>query len=124
MTDADLQGLLPRSSPMTKMQVRAAIICLIASPAFGAETIEAIGGEKCGRASKAYAVEFLAPEDAQVEARGKGMLGSSEEARPDTMGISLDGKPCPTGRCTFRATKGQTYKLTAESTTQKVESLC
>jgi hypothetical protein len=109
---------------MTKMQLSAAVICLAASPALGAETIEAIGGEKCGRTSKAYAVDFLAPEDAQVEARGKGMLGNSEEAKADTIGISLDGKPCPTGRCAFRATKGQTYKLNAESTTQKLDSLC
>jgi len=106
------------------MQLSAAIICLTACPAFGAETIEAIGGEKCGKTSKAYAVEFLAPEDAQVEARGKGMLASSEEIRPDTIGIFLDGKPCPTGRCAFRATKGQTYKLSAESTTQRVDTLC
>ena len=38
---------------MTKMQLSAAVICLAASPALGAETIEAIGGEKCGRTSKA-----------------------------------------------------------------------
>lgn len=45
---------------------------LCASSAFAAETIEAIGGERCGRAQKLYAVEFLAPEDADVEASAKG----------------------------------------------------
>jgi hypothetical protein len=107
---------------MPKVLVSAAMICLAASPAFAAETIGAIGGEKCGRTAKGYAVEFLAPEDAQVEARGKGTLGSNEE-KPDTIGLTLDGKPCPAGRCAFRAEKGETYKLTAESTT-KVDTLC
>ena len=83
---------------MTKMQLSAAVICLAASPALGAETIEAIGGEKCGRTSKAYAVDFLAPDDAQVEARGKGMLGNSEEAKADdflsgSRGLTPRGKP-------------------------------
>src|SRR5688500_8042431 len=103
---------------MRSVRVGVAITCLIATRSFDDETIEAIGGEKCGKASKDYSVEFLAPEDAPVEARAKGMLGSSEEAKPGTIGLSLDGKPCPTGRCAFRATKGQTYKLAAESTAQ------
>jgi hypothetical protein len=109
---------------MRKVQVGVGIICFVATPGFAAETIEAIGGEKCGKASKSYAVEFLAPENADLEARGKGMVGSSEEAKPGTIALSLDGKPCPTGRCVFRATKGQTYKLTADSTAQKVDTLC
>jgi hypothetical protein len=107
---------------MRKVLVSAAIICLAAFPASAAETIGAMGGEKCANTSKGYSVEFLAPEDAQVEAQAKGTLGNNE-GKPDTIGLTLDGKPCPAGRCAFRAAKGQTYKLTAESTT-KVDTLC
>ena len=107
---------------MRKVQVTAAIMCLVASSAFPAETIEAIGAERCSKASKGYAVDFLAPEDAGVEARAKGILGSGAEAK--TIGLSVDGKPCPTGRCAFRASKGQTYKFTAESPTEKVDTVC
>ena len=95
---------------------------LVASPASAAEVIEALGGEKCGGAARSYSVEFLAPENAQVEARGKVMIGGKEV--PDTPGLSLDDKPCPDGRCSFRATKGQTYKLTVESTAQGSNELC
>jgi len=96
---------------------------LIASwPVFAAEAIEAIGGEKCGRATNSYTVEFLAPEDAQIEAQGKTLIAGKQG--PDTPGLSLDGKPCPEGRCAFRATKGQTYKLTVESTGQGSSELC
>jgi hypothetical protein len=95
---------------------------LFASPVFAAEAIEAIGAEKCGRGAKAYTVEFLAPDDAQVEARGKVLVAGKEE--PDTPSLSLDGKPCPDGRCAFRATKGQTYKLTVESTARRSNELC
>jgi hypothetical protein len=90
---------------------------LVASPASAAEVIEALGGEKCGGAAKSYTVEFLAPETAQVEARGKAMIGGKP-------GLSLDDKPCPDGRCSFRAMKGQTYKLTVESTAQGSNELC
>ena len=107
---------------MRKVQVSAAIMCLVASPAFAAETIEAFGAERCSKASKGYAVDFLAPETAGVEARAKGILGTGAEAK--TIGLSVDGKPCPAGRCAFRATKGQTYKFTAESPTEKVDSVC
>jgi hypothetical protein len=43
-----------------------------------AEVIEALGGEKCGGGARSYSVEFLAPENAQVEARGKAMIGGKE----------------------------------------------
>ena len=95
---------------------------LFAPPVFAAEAIEAIGAEKCGRGAKAYTVEFLAPDNAQVEARGKVLVAGKEE--PDTPSLSLDGKPCSDGRCAFAAKKGQTYKLTAESTAQALNELC
>jgi hypothetical protein len=105
-----------------KVQVSAAIMCLVASPAFAAETIGAFGAERCSKASKGYAVDLLAPETADVEARAKGLLGTGAEGK--TIGLSVDGKPCSDGRCAFRATKGQTYKFTAESPTEKVDSVC
>src|SRR5215208_5143693 len=95
---------------------------LFVSPVFAAEAIEASGGEKCGRATKAYTVEFLAPEDAQVQAQGKTLIDGKQG--PDTPGLSLDGKPCPEGRCAFRATKGQTYKLTVQSPARGVNEVC
>ena len=111
------------STRMPKLQGTLLITWLLTSTAFGAETIEAIGGEKCGGALKSYRVEFLAPEDAQVEARAKATVGGTEARRGTTI-LSVDGKPCPNGRCAFRATKGQTYKLAAESAAEKVENLC
>ena len=105
-----------------RRSLSAAIMCLVVSPGFAAETIEALGTERCSKASKGYAVDFLAPETAAVEARAKGILGSGAEGK--TIGLSVDGKPCLMGRCAFRATKGQTYKFTAESPTEKVDSVC
>ena len=95
---------------------------VFASPAFAADVIEALGGEKCGGAAKSYTVEFLAPQDVQVEARGKAMVGGKEVA--ETPALSLDGKLCPDARCRFRATKGQTYNLTVESMAQGANELC
>ena len=95
---------------------------LLASPASAAEIIEAVGSEKCGGAARSLIVEFLAPENAQVEARGKAMIGGEEA--PDAPGVSLDGQPCPDGRCSFRATKGQTYKLKVESMVRGSNELC
>jgi hypothetical protein len=94
---------------------------LFAPPVFAAEAIEAIGAEKCGRGAKTYTVEFLAPDNAQVEAQGKVLVAGKEE--PDKPSLSLDGKPCSNGRCAFPAKKGQTYKLTAVSTARALE-LC
>jgi hypothetical protein len=105
-----------------KVQISTAMMCLVAAPAFAAETIEAFGAERCSKASKGYAVAFLAPETAAFEARAKGILASG--AGTKTIGLSVDGRPCLDGRCGFRATKGQTYKFTAESPTEKVDSVC
>ena len=110
---------------MRKLQCSAALLCVVASPSFAAQTIEAIGGEKCAKRTKTYSVSFLAPEDASVEVRGKGLLGDGEEVPAETIRLSLDGKPCPREeRCTVSARKGQTYKLVAESTKFKVDALC
>ncbi len=107
---------------MRRVQVSAAMMCVLASSALATETIESFGAERCSKAAKGYAVDFLAPETAAVEARAKGIFRSGAEAR--IIGLSLDGKPCPDGRCAFRATKGQTYKFTAERPTEKVDSVC
>jgi hypothetical protein len=109
---------------MSKMQTVALVAWLSASPALAAETIEAIGGEKCGGAVAAYAVEFLAPDNAEVEARVKALVGGSEDASRNTTALSLDGKACTSGRCAFSAEKGKTYKLAAKSAGPKVEALC
>ena len=45
-----------------------AAFLLFYRPAFALDTTESIGAEKCGRAAKNYAVEFLAPDSATVEA--------------------------------------------------------
>jgi hypothetical protein len=109
---------------MSRMHIVAVVIWLSTSPAIAAETIEAIGGEKCGGAVATYSVEFLAPDDADVEARVKAMAGGSSDAGRDTAALSLNGKDCESGRCAFRAAKGETYKLAAKSTGPKVDELC
>ena len=109
--------------PNTKIAAAALMMSLSASNVLAVEVIESIGAEKCGGAVKSYAVEFLAPEDTQVEARAKALRGGAEDARA-VSALSLDGKPCSDGRCAFRPRKGQTYKLSAESAVQNVESLC
>jgi hypothetical protein len=99
------------------------MISLATWPAIAAETIGAIGAEKCGGAQRSYAVSFLAPESADVEARVKAMVGGSDDVRTAAT-LSLDGKPCLAGRCAFRATKGETYRLAAASAGSRVDNLC
>jgi hypothetical protein len=109
---------------MRTVQSVAVVVWLSSSSSASAvDVVEALGGEKCRAAVKSYALEFLAPEDAQVEARAKVMREGREDVR-STPALSVDGKPCVDGRCAFRATKGQTYKLAAESATPGIESLC
>jgi hypothetical protein len=91
------------SNPRT---VAVVVTWLSACPSLAAETIEALGGEKCGGAVAAYAVEFLAPESADVEARVKALVGGTENASRNTAALSVDGKDCTGGRCAFRAAKG------------------
>jgi hypothetical protein len=107
---------------MRNVQVSALTLWLLPLGAGAAETIEAVGAEKCGGALKAYTVDYLAGESGPVEARVKVMVGGLEEIKRGTTGLSLDGKPCSDARCAFRATKGQSYKLTA--TAQTADNLC
>jgi hypothetical protein len=110
--------------PLSVLRVAGFFLGLYASSTFAAETIEAIGGERCGKPQKPYAVEFLAPEDADIEASAKGMAGGSEDVDHAPPALSLDGKPCPNGRCAFHAAKGQTYKLVAKTTGPRFDRLC
>ena len=52
------------------------------------------------------------------------MVRGSEDFDRDAPALSLDGKPCPNGRCTFHATKGQSYRLVAKSTGPRFDELC
>lgn len=100
------------------------MICLSASPALATNIIEAVGAERCGKPSGPYVVEFLAPEDANVEARAKVRVGGAEDLRRTTTTLSLDERDCPNARCAFSATKGRTYKLAANHAGPKFGSLC
>lgn len=97
---------------------------LSASPAFAAEMIEAIGAERCGGLQKPYAVEFLAPEDADLQASAKRMINGSEDIDSAPPALSLDGKLCSDGHCAFRASKGKLYKLVSKSTGPQSGRLC
>jgi hypothetical protein len=110
------------------LRVRAQAIGLVAglsaSPLSAAEMIEAIGAERCGGLQKPYAVEFLAPEDADVQASAKRMVKGIEDSDSSPPALSLDGKLCSDGRCAFRASKGQLYKLASKSTGPQLGRLC
>ena len=97
---------------------------LLLAPAHAAETIEAIGAEKCGGGQSAYAVDFLAPDDASLEARAKARVGSRDSPYQELQTLSLDGRPCPEGRCSFQAKKGQTYKIVAEPQGPRGNEVC
>ena len=110
------------------LRARAQAIGLVAglsvSPLSAAEMIEAIGAERCGGQQKPYAVEFLAPEDADVQASAKRMVKGTEDIDSAPPALSLDGKLCSDGRCAFRASKGQLYKLDSKSTGPQLGRLC
>jgi hypothetical protein len=107
-----------------KAQVAGLVAGLSASPVLGAEMIEAIGAERCDGLRKPYAVEFLAPDNADVQASAKRMVNGSEDIDSAPPALSLDGKLCADGRCAFRATKGQLYQLASKSTGRQVGRLC
>ena len=98
-------------------------LCSAATQA--AEQIEAVGAEKCGGAAGSFTVEFVAPEDAQVEASAKATRadGTTDTTR-DTATLSLNGQACSGGTCSFRAKKGETYRLVAQSTATAARALC
>jgi hypothetical protein len=106
------------------VQVVSFVAGLSASPVFAAEMIEAIGAERCGGLQKPYAVEFLAPEDADVQASVKRMVKGSEDIHSVPPTLSLDGKLCTDGHCAFRATKGQLYQLASKSPGRSLGRLC
>jgi hypothetical protein len=87
------------------------------------DTIEAVGAQKCGGRVKSYTVEFLAPDNAELEASAKALVDDTEPQRA-TARLSLDGRPCANARCSFPARKGQTYKLVAESEIASFDNLC
>jgi len=109
---------------MLKLQVIGLIVWLPASAVVAAGTIEAIGSERCGSPLRPYAVDFLAPEEADLEVRVKVMIRGSEDLEHATPALSFDGISCPNGHCSFHATKGQSYKLVAKSTGPKIDKLC
>src|SRR5215212_11050494 len=85
----------------------------LASPAGAVDLIEAVGALRCGGRVKSYAVEFLAPDSEPLEASAKAVVRDTEAERQ--VRLSLDGRSCSEARCSFRASKGQTYRLVAES---------
>ncbi len=95
-----------------------------ASSGLAAEMIEAIGAERCGALRKPYAVEFLAPEDADVQATAKRMVDGREDIDSTPPALLLDGKLCSDGRCAFRAAKGQLYKLASKTPGPQLGRLC
>jgi hypothetical protein len=111
---------------MLRLRVIAFWAVLLSGPAQAADKIEAVGGEKCGSPATPYTVEFLAPEDAQVEAeaRAKASDETPADRARETAALSLDGRPCANARCSFRALKGNTYTLVAESTKPGARQVC
>jgi hypothetical protein len=97
---------------------------LLASPVHAADSIEAVGAEKCGGKVNTYEVEFLAPESTQVEATARAAKGGVTDPDRDTASLSLDGQPCGNAICSFRANKGQTYRLVAQSAVADHDELC
>jgi hypothetical protein len=108
---------------VAKLQAFTLAGVVLAGPAGAVDTIEAVGAQRCGGRVTSYAVEFLAPEDAQLEATAKGIVGDTEP-RGETIRLSLDGRPCASARCSFRASKGQTYRLVAHSEPAGIDNLC
>ena len=97
---------------------------LLASPVHAADSIEAVGAERCGGKVNTYEVEFLAPESTQVEATAKAGKGGATDPHRDTASLSLDGQPCRNAICSFHVTKGRTYRLVAQSAVEGHDELC
>ena len=102
----------------------AAAAFMVVQPASAIDTMESIGAEKCAPAAKAYEIDFLAPDNATVEAKAKVMVKSATGAPPEAATLSLDGKDCTNGRCGFEAKKGQTYRLSAKTSITSLDELC
>jgi hypothetical protein len=102
---------------------RAAIAVVLAgSPAGAVDLVEAVGAVSCGERVKSYAVDFLAPDNEALEANAKALVRELEANR--RVSLSLDGRSCAEARCSFRASKGQTYRLVAEGERVDFDQLC
>ncbi len=97
---------------------------LSVSPMVAAEMIAANGAERCGGLRKLYAIEFLAPEDADLQANTKRMVDGRDGIDSTPPVFLLDGKLCSDGRCAFRAAKEQLYKLASKNSGPQLGRLC
>ena len=107
-----------------KVPVIALAAVFLVGPVHAADSIEAVGAEKCGGKVNTYEVEFLAPESTQVEATARAAKGGVTDPHRDTASLSLDGQPCRNAKCSFHAHKGQTYRLVAQSAVADHDELC
>ena len=107
-----------------KVVMIALAIVLLTGPVHAADSIEAVGAERCGGKVNTYEVEFLAPESTAVEATAKAGKGGATDPHRDTASLSLDGQPCRNAKCIFHANKGQTYRLVAQSAVADHDELC
>jgi hypothetical protein len=102
----------------------ALMLILLAGKVNAAATMESIGAEKCGGRVNAFEIEFLAPDNAAVEATAKALVNGSPSLAADVVTLSIDGRVCTDARCAFEARKGQTYKLAARTTLRQFQELC
>ena len=105
-------------------KLAALALMMVAEETSAADTMEAIGAEKCGGRVKTYEVEFLAPNTATVQATAKVVLNGLTVTAPNAATLSIDGRACTNARCPFEAKKGQTYKLVAASALPRFDELC
>ena len=101
----------------------ASLLMLFATAARAAETMEAIGAQRCGGSAPSLTVEFLAPETALLLVDAKIIDAAGRESRTPPA-LSLDGRSCSNGQCDFRARKGQTYTLAATRQARSPGKLC
>lgn len=118
-------------SPTPSRTLWAALALLVAGPAAAqapqpaaaesAGTLEAIGAQRCGNRATVQ-VEFLAPEEASVVANAA--VAGTSGAATATATLALDGKDCGGSECSFRAAKGQRYRLVATRVEGRTGDLC
>ena len=108
---------------MLRTVLISALVTATPALALAADAIEAIGAERCAGKAQKLEVAFLAPETTQVEARAKMLKGGSDQLS-GTSSLSIDGKPCERARCSFMATKGQTYRFSLETAASGHDDLC
>src|SRR5215216_3373399 len=96
---------------------------LLHQPAHAIDIMEAIGAERCGRGVRSYQIDFLAPENATLEAKAK-VVAAKGPADSRAVTLSLNGKECTNGRCGFEARKGESYRLSAAARLSGADELC